>query len=306
MAVPATLPSSTSYRPEMKAEYWSRIEAFVTEVVADVDGRTPYEPKTIYGAMSRLALWAWQSAGLPLDRDVLLRRETINRFINEGCQDQQAAGRSNVRAQLLRVAEATLSPRLAPVRLSPLRGADPSEPYSLTEITQLRSWALRQSTPARRSNAGVLLALGAGAGLSAGEIGNLRVRDIVADELGVVVRVQEKRPRSVPVLDSWARSLRERREELPLDSFAFRPSHTVNYPNLVSNFVDRSKVAEVRPQTQRLRATWLVNHLTAGTSVISLMAAAGVESLEALTRYLAFAESGSAEEARVRLHMLSI
>ncbi len=37
-----------------------------------------------------------------------------------------------------------------------------------------------------------------------------------------------------------------------------------------------------------MRATWMVTHLTAGSPVKALVEAAGVDSLEALTRYLRF------------------
>ena len=37
-----------------------------------------------------------------------------------------------------------------------------------------------------------------------------------------------------------------------------------------------------------MRATWIVTHLTAGSPVKALVEAAGVDSLEALTRYLRF------------------
>jgi hypothetical protein len=40
-----------------------------------------------------------------------------------------------------------------------------------------------------------------------------------------------------------------------------------------------------------MRTTWIVNHLQRGTPVKPLMRAAGVESLEAFTRYVDFLRS---------------
>jgi integrase len=186
------------------------------------------------------------------------------------------------------MSEVLLDPRLVQRRLNPLPPSDPAAPYDPKELVALRSWASTQSTLARRTNAEVLLALGAGAGLSAIEIGELRVEDIEIDSDGVVVRTHGARTRAIPVLRDWEDALVERQRALAPDKFAFRENHAAYYPNLITNFVDRSRVVGVRPQSQRLRSTWILRHLEAATPVDLLMQAAGVESLEALTRYVKF------------------
>jgi len=90
------------------------------------------------------------------------------------------------------------------------------------------------------------------------------------------------------VLREWEDALIDRVASMDPEKYAFRENHTTFYPNLVSNFVDRGHPTRVRLTTQRLRATWIVRHLVAGTPVVALMDAAGVESLEAFTRYTAF------------------
>jgi hypothetical protein len=57
----------------------------------------------------------------------------------------------------------------------------------------------------------------------------------------------------------------------------------------------------VMPQSQRMRSTWITQHLSAGTNVRVLVRAAGVESLEAFTRYLRFVHEPAALEARAQL-----
>ncbi len=289
------------YESQLEAGVWAEVHTFVLAAVTDAVKSTRYSEAGLNAAASRLTGWAWQTAGLPLERDVIFNRDVIARFIAVGCAHLKDATRGNLRSQLLRMSEALLDPALVQRRLSPLPPSDPSRPYSAVELVSLRSWASAQSTPARRANAEVLLAAGAGAGLSAAEIGELRVRDIVIDEVGVVLGVFGERPRHVPVLPAWEQSLAARVAVLDPDRYAFRENHTVFYPNLITNFIGRSKVLGVQPQTQRLRATWIVQHLDAGTPVHTLMRAAGVDSLEAFTRYVKFMRAVEPEAARLSL-----
>jgi integrase len=290
-----------NYTPEIDAYQWAQIEPFVTSIVTDADGLTPYRSRDLMSSVSRFVLWTWKSAGLPLERDVLLRREVIARYIEAGSPTLGLAARGNARSQLLRIAEALLDSRRAHARLKPLPASDPARPYSRQELSALVSWADHQSTADRRLNAQVLLALGAGAGLSTSEIGQLRVDQIDISADGVTVHILVGRLRSVPVICEWEEALRSRKETTPGGLFAFRPSHTVMYPNLISNFVDRSDVGDVRAHSQRLRSTWLVRQLDAGTPVVALMEAAGLESLEALTRYLRFVSTADEQNSHNQL-----
>jgi len=274
------------YSPALDAKVWAAIADFTLASVADTVDALPYDTADLNSAATRLVAWCWETAGLPLDRHIVFNRDTIARFISVGCPELKAASRGNLRSQLLRMSEILAQP--APRRLKALPPSDPSAPYSADELVSLRSWASGQSTPGRRANASVLLALGAGAGLSASEIGELRIADIQVDELGVLVNVTGSRARSVPVLREWEDALVERVASTDPEKYAFRENHTTFYPNLISNFVDRGRPTRVRLSTQRLRATWIVHHLEAGTPVVALMDAAGVESLEAFTRYVRF------------------
>jgi len=275
--------------PALDAKVWTAIADFTLSSVADTVDALPYNTADLNSAATRLVAWCWETAGLPLERHIVFHRDTIARFISVGCPELKAASRGNLRSQLLRMSEILAQP--APRRLEALPPSDPSAPYSAEELVSLRSWASGQSTSGRRANAAVLLALGAGAGLSASEIGELRVADIQVDDLGALVNVTGSRARSVPVLREWEAALIERVASMDPGRYAFRENHTTFYPNLVSNFVDRGHPTRVRLTTQRLRATWIVHHLDAGTPVVALMEGAGVESLEALTRYTRFALS---------------
>jgi integrase len=290
--------SKPEYEPHLDRLVWDAVREFVTNAVEDTIGRTAYGPSELNMAASRLAAWCWQSAGLPLERNIVFSRRVIARFVAVGCPTLKPAARGNLRSQLLRMSEVLAEPSMVVRRLSPLPPSDPSAPYSAQEMRALSSWASTQSTAARRANAEVLIAAGAGAGLSAAEVGELRVRDIEVDDHGVVLVIGGERPRRVPVLREWEQPLINRTKALAPERFAFRENHTAFYPNLITNFVDRSKVIGVRPQSQRLRSTWILHHLNAATPVVPLMRAAGVESLEAFTRYVRFVGEISSDAER--------
>lgn len=280
--------SQDDFEPNVDRLAWFAVREFVTSAVNDCAGRTPYGARDLKVAAVRLAVWSWQTAGLPLERDIVFNRDVIARFIAIGCPNYKPAVRGNYRSQLLRMSEALLTSRVQR-RLSPLPPSDPTAPYSEREIRSLRSWAAAQSTFARRANAEVLLAAGAGAGLSASELGDLRVADIQVDDYGVLLKITGERSREVPVLREWEAGLIDRVKTMAPERFAFRENHATFYPNLVTNFINRSRVVGVRPQSQRLRSTWIVHHLEIATPASILMKAAGVDSLEALNRYIRFA-----------------
>jgi integrase len=205
MSVPLDPSESYRYEPTVDTAVWLAVRDFVTAAVADTKGRTPYREATLNVAAGRLAAWCWQSAGLPLERGLVFQRDTIARFIAVGCSEWKPAARGNLRSQLLRMSEVLLGRTASLRKLGALPPSDPANPYSNTELVQLRNWASSQSTQFRRTNAAVLLALGAGAGLSAAEIGELRVGDIRAGDEGVTVEVGGERARTVPVRRTWKR-----------------------------------------------------------------------------------------------------
>lgn len=276
------------YAPEVPEALGLEVKSFVVAAVTDVGGETPYSSRDLLLVTTRLCVWATANAGLELDRRTLFNRHVIERFIAVGLPDFNEAARGNLRSQLLRVAEVLLDPRDVPARLRPMKAADPSQPYSDREVVVLRTWASTQSTNGRRANALTLLALGLGAGLSAAEIGSITTDDVVVHERRVDLTVTAGRRRTVPVLSEWEEALRLRSVQLGPSRYLFRENHRKNYDNLISNFVARGRSVEVVPQSQRMRATWIVRHLSRGVPVIALMRAAGVDSLEAFTRYARF------------------
>jgi integrase len=274
-----------AYRPKIEQAYWDAIREFVRSVVLAAEGHVSYSVNDLYRAVTEFSLWGWQSAGLPLDVPGLFERSVIAYYVQVGCGQLTPAARGNRRSLLLRIAEHLAT--VAPVKLPPLPPSEPSEPYNRRQLVSIVSWARAQSTPDRRANAHLLVCLGLGTGLSAQEIIALRNENIVRDGPDVDIIVASGRRRRVPMLREFA-ALIPPTPGGP-DSYAFRPGRNVQYVNAISNFIARGSGVGLRPQTQRMRATWIVCQLDARTPLSVLTKAAGLESLDALARFERFA-----------------
>ncbi|MEO7544862.1 MAG: hypothetical protein ABIT21_00975, partial [Terrimesophilobacter sp.] len=184
--------------------------------------------------------------------------------------------------------------------LRPLGRSRPSTPYTLRELITLRSWAAAQGTENRRTNAAALLALGIGAGLTGREIVDITFEDIQVDENGVLVFVHGDRERTVPLLREWESALRDRVATAETMVSVFRPGRISPNRNLITDFVSRAN-GKVALQARRMRATWLVHHLEAGTALVPFLSAAGLSSPEALDRFLPFVREGDRQMVRSAL-----
>jgi len=289
--------SNHDYRPMMPANYWAEIAPFVREVVRNAAPGTAYSEKQLYPPTARLALWAWQTASLPLDVEVIFSPSVIDRFAAQGLPQYTKAGRNTMRSRLRRMADVLLGDDREPDRHRPMGNSDPVRPYTQAEQAALYSWATGQPDGERYSSAMTLLALGLGAGLTGSEIARLKIGDIQVDDEGVVVHVVGGRPREVPVLREWEGMLVERVAGRDAGSWAFREGREGENRNLVTDFAARSH-GEVGLQARRMRATWIVRHIDAGTPVVPLIVAAGFSSLEPLSKFLAAVRQYDRREAR--------
>lgn len=287
--------------PKVAAPYWNEIGDFISAAVEEAGPAIPYRQGELLRAATGLTLWAWQTAGLPLERAVIFRRHTIERFVAEGLAHYTNSGRTTRRSQLLRMAEFLLGPKVMPPRMRPIGLPEALAPYTHGQMASFKSWAATQSPHDRRVNAEVLLSLGFGAGLAAREITNLRVGDIHLDDHGVLVEIGGDRPRTVPLLHEWESALIAFVKEHRSTDWAFLPGRTKAYKNVITNFIYWSGTTEETPQTPRMRSTWIVHHLTGGVHVVPLLRAAGVQSLEALARYVKYVPDVGPDEARAAL-----
>lgn len=188
-------------------------------------------------------------------------------------------------------------------RLYPHHKDAPARPYSEFEQRALRSWAIGQTTAQRRLDCHTILALGLGAGLGSADMMSLRVEQIAADDHTVLIHVA--RPgaeRDVPVLAAWEQPLINVLAARGLDDWVIGPGRAGVNKNWLANFLKRTLPEHgVTVEVARLRNTWLVHHITAGTPLGPLAFAAGLETFRTIEKVLRFVPQSSYDEARVYL-----
>jgi len=288
--------------PRVPPDVWARIESTVRNSVETAAPASVYSAHTLLSITTQIAVWA-DTLGQPIDPDVLLHPEVIDRFISEGCPHLKPGTKLNYRKHLHDVGKAVLGPSVFPPRPLPLYHPDPLQPYSTPEITALLAWCRGLPTERFRDNATGVVALGLGAGLSSQEMCRLVGDDVVADTDGVVVGVIGSRARQVPVVERWADAIHARAVEVGERPFLF-PERTRISRHQLPNFLERCPTGDA-PQlnTLRLRNSWIVAHLSADTNVLALAEAAGVSPTQ-IVKYLPYAERLDRAEACRQLRRL--
>ncbi|GAB2456483.1 hypothetical protein HD599_003246 [Conyzicola lurida] len=278
-----------NYTPTIDDAAWASIKGLVADSVSRCSGNTAYSDTDLYQAATRFVAWTQSSTALSLADD-LFAPSVIEDFVAQGLPDYAPASRGNRRSILLRMSETILGERASRVRLKALPSSEPSRPYSDEEISSLRKWA-RELSSLRRTRAMALLGLGIGAGLSSGEITALRCGDVASTGAGVVVSVCGARARDVTVQRGWERAVSEAVSGGDDDRWVFCPERTTGGKNMVTNFLAKNLSADVRPNVQRMRATWIVGQLDRGTPALQLVKESGVRSMAALSRFVPFADA---------------
>jgi integrase len=278
---------------------WARIEGLVRDSVRHAVPVSAHSAEALMNVVTQLAVWV-QTIGQPLTAEVVFHPDTVDRFAKEACAHLAAGTQNNYRSQLRGVGAAVLGPDVYPPAPLQLPKADPVAPYSVAEVAGFRSWARGLPTERYRDNVAVILAFALGAGLSSQEINRLVGTDVTVDDDGVTVQVIGERTRDVPVLAAYedeVADLARRAEEGPV----FLPGRRSIDRKQVPNFLFRCPKGPMgRPNVDRLRNTWIVGHLSAGTHLSALSEAAGVRP-DQVVRYQRFAVAPAPEVARRQL-----
>ena len=263
---------------------WAVVGRFVNECAGQLGLERSAGSMRVVRALARLALWSHEQ-GLPLDVEVMLDPETVDRFIATELADDPSW--ATYRSVLYRVGP--LLTKSAPwadrSRRTHKRRVAP--PYSLIELAGLRADALAQPTAGRRRAARALVALGAGAGLD----GRWAVRvtgDDVRVEHGVaVIEVHGALARAVPVLAAWEDDILELAAGMG-EEFLVGGRSTAR--NRAGSLARRITVAPGHPRlsSARLRSTWLATHLVMGTRLPELARAAGLQGVTVLSDLLPY------------------
>jgi hypothetical protein len=164
----------------------------------------------------------------------------------------------------------------------------PNTPYTATERARIHAWAANQPDAARERNCAVIATLCLGAGLTTRELLAACVGDIrVAADGMPTVRVVGARARLVPFTLDWVADARRLSDIDDPGAKLFRPRAHVRDKGLVSETL-RTSIGDIKPTPQRLRNTWLVDHLEAGTPILLLTELAGLKTADAFGRLLRY------------------
>lgn len=274
-----------TYRPINALPYWDQIGNFIDMAVTDA-AQGDRSRRAIYPAVAPFVLWCWRTRGLPLKRERVFRRSIADDFVQRGMPGYLAGSRATHRSSLYRVIEA-LDTDSSGAAGRPIPRRAPTEPYTAAEVAQLHSWAVAQGTERRRIDAMMLLVLGLGCGLTSKELQAVRVEDLIIRPNLAQVTVWDSRPRVVPISPVWSERLGTVSPQLVRGTWAFRPGRSSARDGQITDFLMRARTNhDIRPV--RMRATWLIEHLAAGTSPAELLRISGLQQLAALDRLMKF------------------
>ncbi|GGK54833.1 hypothetical protein [Nocardia camponoti] len=229
----------------------------------------------------------------------MLHPATIRDFLAHGTEEMTPRSVANLKRLLTRTSE-RLMPEYARRDLPGPGRIDPLAPYTDAEVAALRAWAYGQPTANRRVQAERLLCLGLGAGMFAAEIAAIVVADLRVDDLGVLITVSGARARQIPVRVEWSEPLIRVIESNDRTDHVFLPGRK-RTRNLISNFASAGS-GEPGPNSYRMRSTWIVGHLVNAVPVHTLMDAAGIESVQGLSKFVAHIPTAEVDAVRRALH----
>jgi integrase len=260
------------------------VAEFVRNAVSAVAPLNHFTVEQATAPLVHLVNWAHVTSGLPLRYASLLSPASIEFFLDKAIADGALAPGTvrNYRAHLARVASALgIAVAASP---APIRRDERARPYSAEELARWRLWARTRPSSMSHARADSLLALAAGAGLRTTELVNVRARDIVLDDSDAWVCVGGDRARVVPVLPLWRNRIARRTLALQPDELLFPQPGEASTVRL-EQWRNGQATA---PQSQRLRASWLVEHLMDDTAAHHLLEWAGIDRGETLAGYLQF------------------
>lgn len=275
------------YAPLLGACYWDLVGPFVDRAVAAAGRRGAYTDRELILAAAPLTLWAWQSLAVPLELEEIFDRDVVEQYVALGMPGRSRGTRATMRSRLLCICDALRVPPSAGQKQRPIPRADPAAPYSEEDLAGLYGWATQQPTRTRRASAVALLALGLGAGLATRDLLTVRGEDLVITGSGVRVQVWGERERVVALTDLWGRVLTESAGDYDPDRHVFCPDRARTHSALATNFIQTTRTSlDVRPT--RMRATWIVGQLIAGTPALALLRSAGLAEFGALNKFQRF------------------
>jgi integrase len=282
---------------DVPADLWARVEGLVCESATKAAPTSAYSAKSLMTVVTELVIWI-DTVGLPLDPVVIFHPDNIDRFAAQGCAHLASGTQNNYRRQLRAVGAAVIGPEFFPPQPLALRRSEPLPPYSTGEIAALRSWARGLPTERYRTGVATILAFGLGAGITSQELNRMVGTDVSTDGEGATVHVIGDHARIVPVLDAWADQVASLAKVVG-PAPVFLSERTEISRRQVPNFIAKCPKGDAPAlNVSRLRNTWIIGHLSAGTQLRVLAQAAGVDASQIVkfARYASFPTAVAAQK----------
>lgn len=268
----------------------------VIEAISHTSARGLRSLELRTGQIIAVLAWAKQQHGLTQVADVFTR-ELIEDFCSTALGDASDKTRADYRSRLRPIAD-SLHPETAPIPTQTLRRKEVLAPYTPDEVRAIRRAILVQPTDEMVRQLCVCVGLGLGAGINSNELKQIRTSNVhVSDDGSIRLDVPGNKARTVWVRREWedivARGLKGRGGK------AYLLGEDPSRRNVAARVFSRAHLyGDVPPLSQdRLRATWLVGHLTRATPFAVLCHAAGLSSTRALFDLLDFVPSVPTKDA---------
>src|SRR5580658_8884645 len=221
-----------------------------------------------------------------------------NPVIEAYCRKGLSAGQSSPTRGTYRSVLRQLSADRRPPLAVSFPGSVAKPAYTVAERAELWQIARSQRRPWRRHSALCLIALSLGAGLRAGEVVAARREDL---DLGSgVITVRGRLERRVGLAGESLAVL----FLLSLgDGLLFHPEQADRtYPNFVNDFCLHlvADPGAVHLSVARLRASYVCDHLTAGTPLAEILALSGIKEVESLLYYARQVQGAPHSKAALR------
>jgi integrase len=223
-----------------------------------------------------------------------LGAEVLAAFVDKGLKGRAASTRGTYRSVLRSVAGSSGVRAGLPFSASPAPA-----PYGPDERSELFALAMAQPKAWRRHSALVLMALGIGAGLRAGEIALAEKHDVLGRIRSLRVSVGARTVRVHPDYAALLAELTKRSD----GTFLFhRQRVDRTYYNFVNDFCRQLVCDPAAPKlsANRCRSSFICDHLAAGTPLSVLLEMSGIKEVESLLRYARHVDGAPRSKAALR------
>lgn len=276
---------ATHVPKDVDARKWGAIRDFVVEcverLVEEHDVTHTALRRTYIRSLTMLACYC-RDTHQALQVATALDPYTVNQFA-AAMKNSSPESAATYQSRLRHIGE-LLNPSPLWERPAPVARRSVAVPYSLSELAVLRS-RIAHNTPARRRGGEGLMTLGLGAGLDGRWAPKVFKEDVVHDGDGFSIVLAG---RIVPVLHAYDDDLEKLLDQTPDGGLVV--GGKASGKNAANAIAGRLQMGHACPALNagRLRSTWLVTHLSLGTRLPELAAAAGMVGVTTLSDLLEF------------------